>query len=90
MRVTAEIKAGTEGLSRQTRYKVIRFRMGRCINCDQPRDPSPTSPSPYKRLCVTCGTSKKKKKRKERGSKPWKPGSPGRPPLKSQIETRTK
>jgi hypothetical protein len=81
-RITEAIKAGTEGLSRQKRYKIIRFRLGDCINCGDPR-----GDSPFKRVCEACGEERKKLRRKKLGSKAWKPGSPGRPPLKaSQSE----
>lgn len=85
MRATAEMKAGTETMTRQKRWKVVRYRMGKCVNCGQNR-----KPSPYKRLCSGCGEARKKKRRKARGNREWKPGSPGRPPLKSQIETTPK
>lgn len=75
-RVSAEIKAGTEDMSRQKRYKVIRFRLGLCVNCGDER-----GGSVFKRFCKKCGENKKKKRRKKLGSKPWKAGSPGRPPL---------
>lgn len=80
MRVKAEFKAGTENMTRAKRYRVIRFRMGLCVNCGKPRNPSPDSPSPYLRVCVTCGKKKTKKRTKNRGGRPWREGSPGRPP----------
>ena len=84
--VTQAIKAGTESMSRQKRYQVIRFRMGGCINCGSPRNDSP-----FKRICEVCGEKRKKLRRKKLGTKAWKPGYPGRPPLKalkaSQNET---
>lgn len=75
-RVSAEILAGTEKMTRQKRYKVVRFRMGLCVNCGDKR-----GESPFKRVCEDCGESKKTRSRRKLGSKPWKLGSPGRPPL---------
>ena len=77
MRVSAELKAGTEQLSRQLRWKIIKFRSFSCINCGQSR-----GDSPYKRMCTVCGETRKKARRRKLGSKAWKPGRPGRPPLK--------
>lgn len=71
-----DIKAGTEGLSRQLRYQVIKFRTGGCTNCGQPR-----GASKFKRLCDVCGEVRKDRRRKKLGSKPWEKGSPGRPPF---------
>lgn len=65
-----------EGLSRQERYKIIRYRAGLCINCSAKR-----GESPYLRLCEECGKAKKLKRRKKLGSHAWKPGRAGRPPL---------
>lgn len=70
------MKAGTEEMSRQKRYKVIRFREGCCVNCGKPR-----GESLYKRVCADCGDERKKLRRWKLGSKPWTAGSPGRPPL---------
>lgn len=80
-RVSAEIAAGTEKMTRQKRYKVIRFRLGNCINCGDPRENSV-----FSKLCTTCGEARKKKRRRKLGSKAWKPGSPGRPPLSIQKQ----
>jgi len=77
-RVPQAILAGTDQMSRQQRYKVVRYRLGECINCSSPR-----GESPFKRLCMSCGEERKKLRRKKLGSKAWRPGSPGRPPLKS-------
>ncbi len=77
-RVTPEIAAGTEGLPRQKKWKIIRFRMGCCVNCGDER-----GDSPFKRVCNACGEARKKKRRRKLGSKAWKAGSPGRPPLKA-------
>ena len=85
-RMSKAITAGTEDLTRQMRYKVIRYRLGQCINCGEAR-----GDSPYKRLCQPCGKNSRKARRQKAGSKAWKAGSPGRPPLsakKSQNETR--
>jgi ribosomal protein L37E len=74
-RVTPEIAAGTESMERRKKYKVIRFRLGLCVNCGDER-----GDSLFKRICAKCGENKKKKRRKKLGSRPWKEGSPGRPP----------
>jgi hypothetical protein len=70
-----------EGLSRQDRYKILRYRAGLCINCSARR-----GSSPYKRLCLECGKAKKLKRRKAVGSHAWKPGRSGRPPLTVKKE----
>lgn len=80
-----EESKGLEGLSRQARYKVIRFKRGDCVNCGDPR-----GESPYLRVCVACGEGDKKSKRKKHGRKAWKPGSPGRPPLSSRKQPSPK
>lgn len=77
--MASDIRNGTEGLSRQRRYQVIRYREGNCVNCGDPR-----GTSKFKRLCEDCGESRKDLRRKKLGSKPWKAGSPGRPPLSSK------
>jgi hypothetical protein len=71
-------------MDRRTRYKVIRYREGRCANCAAKR-----GKSAYKRLCTECGETRVKTQRRKRGGKAWKPGKPGRPPL-SHIEKRSK
>ena len=78
-RLRKAITAGTEDLSRQMRYKVIRFRLGQCINCGNER-----GDSPYKRLCKQCGFVRRKARRQKMGSRAWKAGSPGRPPLSAK------
>lgn len=78
-RVSKEIRVGTDSMSRQLRYKVIRFRLGLCVNCGKKR-----GDSPYKRKCAKCGALRTKKARMKSGSKAWKPGSPGRPPYKAK------
>ena len=80
-RVSAEIKAGTEQMARQLRYKVLNFRLGCCINCGGSREGSL-----YKKLCGRCGTQKKLRRRRKLGSKAWKPGMPGRPPFAAQKQ----
>jgi hypothetical protein len=80
-RVTQEIAAGTEGMERRMRYKVIRYRLGNCVNCGAPR-----GDSPFLRTCTDCGEEKKRKRRKKLGSRPWKLGEPGRPPLSIQKQ----
>jgi len=75
----AKAKAGTEGLPRQAKWKVIRYRLGQCINCGNDR-----GPSPFRRICSPCGLSSTARKRKKLGRKAWKPGSPGRPPLRAK------
>jgi len=85
-RVPKAIAAGTESMNRQQRYKVIRFRLGQCINCGADREDSK-----FKRICKACGDARKKSRRTKLGFKAWKPGSPGRPPLsalKAQSETK--
>ncbi len=79
--VSAEIKAGTEAMTRQKRYKVVRYRLGLCINCGDLREGSP-----FKKVCNKCGEDRKKKRRRKLGSKPWKAGAPGRPPLAVQQQ----
>ena len=82
-RVPQKLKAGTEDMDRRKRYKVIRFREGRCANCAATR-----GLSLFARLCTPCGESRKKAQRKKRGGHAWKPGKPGRPPL-SHIKKRS-
>jgi len=76
-RIAKELRAGTEGLSRQMRYKVLNFRLGNCINCGDPREDSP-----FKRFCTKCGRVRRAQNRASRGNKAWRAGRPGRPPLK--------
>ena len=76
----ADVKAGTEDLDRRLRYKVIRYRENKCVNCGQSR-----AESPFKKFCVACGESRKLRRRKKLNSKPWKAGSPGRPPLQNSV-----
>jgi hypothetical protein len=73
--VDPKIEAGTESMERRKKYKVVRFRLGLCVNCGDER-----GDSLFKRLCTKCAENKKKKRRKKLGSKAWKEGSPGRPP----------
>ena len=76
-RVSEAIRKGTDGLPRQKRYQIVRFRSGECINCGVPR-----GDSTFKRLCQKCGEGRRAPRNARTGFKPWVPGGPGRPPLK--------
>ena len=78
-----EAKVGTEKLDRRERYKVIRFRMGLCITCGDPR-----GDSPHLRVCASCGSRKARSKRKKLGFSKWKEGGPGRIPLFKSSELK--
>jgi hypothetical protein len=76
-----DIAAGTEEMTRQKRWKIIRFRRGECITCGKPR-----KDSTYSKRCAVCGENTKKKRRKLLNSEPWQPGRRGRPPLALKQE----
>lgn len=67
-------------LSRPMRYRIRRFREGKCINCGAVRGEK------YKRYCDQCGEKRRRADKKRRKAKfhTWKPGGRGRPPKNAQ------
>lgn len=73
-------------LPRYMRYRIRRYREGKCINCGKKRD------GKYKSFCEACAGHRRRLEKKRRKEKfhQWKPGGRGRPPKNAhEITSRT-